>query len=170
MATPPEAIVLSALASSDIGSSIEFAAARGIAHTTLVGTLKSLLADEFVALEQLTTITLELTAEGRSVIENGSPEFRLWSAVPESGGVTLAALDAEAGAATRKLGLGPCLKEGWLKKEGDLISRACAAVSDAAPATLRAVEATGVAADEKGLAKRKWITRATRKPCRPSPL
>jgi phenylalanyl-tRNA synthetase alpha chain len=68
-----------------IPDSFTHAASLGVDHQTLVGLLKSLAADGLVELAPLSTTLLALTEEGESVVSQGSPEWRLFDAVPESG-------------------------------------------------------------------------------------
>jgi phenylalanyl-tRNA synthetase alpha chain len=80
-----------------------FASDRGIAHQTVVGVVKSLAADNMVELVPLSTNLLELTGEGREVLALGSPEFRVFAAIP-GGGATQEQLVAALGKDMVKVG------------------------------------------------------------------
>ncbi len=69
-----------------IDDSFAHAAALGCDHQALVGLLKSLAADGLVALSPLSSTLLALTEEGEAVVAQGSPEWRLFDAVPAGDG------------------------------------------------------------------------------------
>jgi DNA-binding MarR family transcriptional regulator len=81
----------------EIADSFAYAGALGVEHQALVGLLKSLAADGLVELAPLTTNLLALTKEGEQVVAEGSPEWRLFDAVPSEGGATQDELTAKLG-------------------------------------------------------------------------
>lgn len=106
-----------------IGNSKAWARAQGVPHDVVVGCAKSLAASNVVNLAQSDVVELTLTAEGREVLEQGAPEFRLWSALPTDGS-TLAksALVSQWGGDEKKVSIavGQAMKEKWisLTKQG----------------------------------------------------
>lgn len=95
----------------EIADSFAHAAALGVEHQALVGLLKSLAADGLVGLTPLATTLLELTPEGEGVLADGSPEWRLFEAVPaeEGAGVTQEELVAKLGKEVVKVSRGVCV-------------------------------------------------------------
>eukprot|EP00611_Tribonema_gayanum_P023070 TRINITY_DN4774_c0_g1_i1.p1 TRINITY_DN4774_c0_g1~~TRINITY_DN4774_c0_g1_i1.p1 ORF type:complete len:525 (+),score=158.45 TRINITY_DN4774_c0_g1_i1:218-1576(+) len=113
----------------------------------------------------------ELTAEGKEVAANGSPEYQVWKAVPAGdAGISKADLEAQLGAPLVKIGMGACMKVGWLKKgpQGALV-KGSDDVRDTTQDKLRALEAAGgaleslSAEDAKELKRRKMVTQIMRK-------
>jgi hypothetical protein len=49
--------------------------------------------------------------------------FQVFSAIPEAG-ISLADLQISVGADNAKIGMGPCMKSKWVKKNGELLVRA----------------------------------------------
>lgn len=68
-------------------NSIEFATNNSLEHQKVVGAVKSLQSMNMVVAEQIETKRLELTGEGKQIVENGSHEYRIWEALPETGGI-----------------------------------------------------------------------------------
>lgn len=118
MAAADEAALLQHLhATGEIADSFTHAAALGVEHQALVGLLKSLAADGLVGLTPLSTTLLELTPEGEGVLAEGSPEWRLFEAVPPVGegasGVTQEELVAKLGKEVVKVRGVCCIGVGW---------------------------------------------------------
>jgi phenylalanyl-tRNA synthetase alpha chain len=163
-----EQIVLNTLAKDGvIADTWDLALSLGVDHQVLVGVIKSLLADAYVLEELLSTTYWMLTEEGARVAESGAPEVQVFNAVPE-GGALLKDVQASLGDAA-KVGVGQCMKNKWLKKEGETLLRLVPSVADSAADALRAVrdgDAAGVSAQEaelKALKKRKLAGQVTRK-------
>jgi PheRS DNA binding domain 3/PheRS DNA binding domain 1 len=97
-----------------IGDSWEFAAGLNVDHQVIVGVVKSLLVDQYVADEPLTTTFWTLTDEGQEIADKGSPEFQVYNAVPAEG-IQMTELQAKLPGDVVKIGLGPCMKNKWLK-------------------------------------------------------
>ena len=72
-----ESLLLSSLINGDIHDSYEFASVNSIDHQKLVGIVKSLEGDGYVASEGLTAKFWELSEEGMKVAQQGSPEFQV---------------------------------------------------------------------------------------------
>ena len=64
-----------------------------------------------------------VTEQGMNIVNDGSPEYLVYCSVPAgTEGITMTDLIAVAGDEC-KLGLGPCIKKKWLKKQGDIITK-----------------------------------------------
>lgn len=136
----------------------------GIDHQSLVGVVKSLLVDRYVADEALSTTFWALTEEGKEVVSNGSPEVRVFNAVTAEG-VSVSSLNSQLGEVA-KIGMGVCMKNKWLQKKGDLIVRNCDSVTDETTVILQRVESgdsTVPEAELNNLKKRKLVQTVTRK-------
>lgn len=165
--TDLEHLILSKLArDGKIDDTYVFSTETGIDHQTLVGVVKSLLVDRYVADEPLSTTHWTLTAEGKDVAAKGSPEIQVLQAVQSAGaeGLTVAEVNQSLGDVA-KIGMGVCMKNKWLAKQGD---RVVAAVQDAKDETadwLRAVDAQQEVPEAtlQALKKRKLVTQITRK-------
>ena len=162
-----EQLILSTLASgSEIADSWIFAESHNIDHQNLIGALKSLLVDAYAADEALTNSFWLLTEEGSEIATKGSPEFRVYQAVSAEG-MSVAELNSSMGDVA-KIGLGPCMKNKWLKKDGDRILRIAEGVKDETAASLADLSnplSTSKPSEEdlKNLKKRKLVNQVVRK-------
>ena len=94
-----------------IPDSFLYAASHTQDHQALIGLLNSLSADGLLTLTPLTTHLLDLTSEGASVLAQGSPEWRVFDAIPAGAeGTTQEALVAALGKDAVKIGMGPLMK------------------------------------------------------------
>lgn len=161
-----EALILSTLQSKgEISDSWSFAVDVGVDHQSLIGTLKSLLVDAYVVDEPLSSTFWVLTDEGSDIASNGSPEYQVFNAVRDSG-ISMAELQNLVGDSISKIGLGPCMKSKWLKKDGDKILRVVSEVKDESAEILKAIASgsTSISEDElKNLKRRKLVQQVTRK-------
>lgn len=160
-----EQLILSHISEHDyIENTWTFAEASGIDHQVLIGALKSLLADNYVRDELITHSYWTLTAEGQSVATNGSPEMQVMNAVPAEGGITVSDLNNAVGPAA-KLGMGACMKNKWVKKEGDLIVKVVTDPVDEAAVAMKAIQLGEVYPEKEcqALKKRKLINQVVRK-------
>ncbi len=143
----------------------EFAIEHQIDHQTLIGVIKSLLADKYVLEEPLSTSFWTLTQEGEDVANTGSPEIQVLKALSEAG-TSVAELNANLGEVA-KLGLGVCMKNKWVQKKGDLIVAIVSNIEDETSNILKNVRdsaAAGVSEkDLQNLKKRKLVQQVTRK-------
>lgn len=98
-----------------VADSFAFAQAHALAHELVVGVMKSLLADAFVASEELATSFFVLKDEARGFLERGSPEVQVFHAIPAAEGIDRAALEHIVGAATLKVGQGAGMKNRWIR-------------------------------------------------------
>lgn len=162
-----EQALLSRLASEGaVEDTWTFAQGLGVDHQAVVGVLKSLLVDQYVVDEPLTVSYWTLTDEGADIASTGSAEFRVYSAVPAEGGADLNEIQAQVGEAVAKIGLGPCMKNKWLKKEGERVVRLAADVKDTTREVLLGVQQmTGPVEEEemKNLKRRKLVQQVVRK-------
>lgn len=99
-----------------VADSYEYAQARGVPHDVVVGVLKSLLTEFFVADEEISTSFYVLKDEAKGFLVNGSPEVQVFNAIPVDG-VDRKALEAEVGAAVLKVGQGACMKNKWVRMD-----------------------------------------------------
>ena len=164
-----EALILAALDNSSdafIADTWHFAEVNGIDHQSVVGAVKSLLVDKYVQDESLTNSFWSLTEEGQEIVKKGSPEYQVYISVPEGNeGINMNTLQTQLGDIV-KIGLGPCMKNKWLKKQGDFVLR----VSDATKVTdetaiMLGNVSTGKIDDKEmqNLKRRKLVQQITRK-------
>jgi phenylalanyl-tRNA synthetase alpha chain len=161
-----EQLILSILDSnSEISDTWAFAESQKLEHQTVVGAIKSLLVDSYVVDEPISSTFWELTAEGTEIATKGSAEFQVFQAVPE-GGINVGELNAKLGDVA-KIGMGPCMKNKWLKKEGENIVRLASSVEDETANKLSAVakgDNSSVSEEDlKNLKKRKLVNQVNRK-------
>ena len=154
------------LASGAIPDSLAFAAANSFAHADLIGVCKSLASNNHIKTADLSKNVLQLSKEGLEVAELGSPEARVFALVPAEGGILQTDLEAAAGAALVKVGMGKAVQSKWLsvvKEEGAAeepvpeggkkkpppkrVLRAIASVDDALRAQMLAVQSSDGALD-----------------------
>ena len=170
MSVDYEQVVLTALATDGvIADTWDLATQLAIDHQILVGVVKSLLVDRYIIEEPLSTTYWALTAEGEQVATNGSPEIQVLNAVPLEGGIALGELQQALGEIA-KIGMGQCMKNKWLKKDGELVVRVSGgAVTDETATLLNLVKSgdvSGINSNEtelKNLMKRKLVQQVTRK-------
>ena len=162
-----EQLILSTLASgNDIKDSWIFAEDNKIDHQNLIGALKSLLVDAYAADEAITSSFWVLTDEGSDIATKGSPEFQVYQAVP-SEGINVVDLNSSLGDIA-KIGLGPCMKNKWLKKEGDRIVKIALGIKDETATCLADISnptSTTKPSEEdyKNLKRRKLVNQIVRK-------
>lgn len=162
-----EQLILSTLASgNDIPDSWIFAENNKIDHQSLIGALKSLLVDAYAADEPITSAFWVLTDEGSDIAMKGSPEFQVYQAVPAEG-ISVVELNTAMGEIA-KIGLGPCMKNKWLKKDGDRIVRIVEGVKDDTAISLADLANPTAASklsedDLKNLKRRKLVNQIVRK-------
>ena len=120
-----EAAILTFLSSAPdavIPDTHPWAASNNLDHAKVVGAIKSLMVEQYVAAEDLKTSFYDLTDEGNSVMNNGSQEVLVLKALNESGKLSMGDLQAKVGKNVAKIGMGNCMKAKWIKKDGgDLV-------------------------------------------------
>mmetsp|Transcript_1825 Transcript_1825/g.2556 ORF Transcript_1825/g.2556 Transcript_1825/m.2556 type:complete len:507 (-) Transcript_1825:137-1657(-) len=142
-----------------------------IDHKAIVGAVKSLLVEEYVAASDLSTSFFTLSKEGEGILANGSQEVLVLKALIEAGKLSIKDLQEKVGKDVSKIGVGNCMKNKWAKKDGgDLVPiKTMEEVTDDIQAALKTLsDAGGVTdgIDDKvvtGLKKRKLISQVTRK-------
>ena len=165
MTEASETAILTYLASSPdavIEDTFPWSEQQHLDHATVVGAIKSLLADNYVQAENLATSFYSLTEEGQSILDHGSQEVIVLRALNEAGKLSLADLEAKVGSKeVTKIGMGNCMKKKWVKKDGaDLVPlKTMEEVEDEVQALLKALAAGGFAesalAEKVRLQKRK---------------
>lgn len=161
-----EALVLRRLSEfGPIDDTLHEAASLGVEHQRLVSVIQSLWADGFVTMETHSRSWLAPTDEGKAVLKNGSPEFKVWSAVKQaSGGMTLSQLEALVGVDVAKIGVGAAMKERWLRRDkadGEtILTIAKDSIEDVARLLLSTLESVNPVA-EKQLIRRKLAAKQT---------
>lgn len=91
-------------------------------HLKVVGAVKSLHGDGFVATEDISFSCFEPSKEAASILESGSQEMIVLKAVSDAGKMSIPDLQKAVGKDVAKIGMGNCMKAKWLKKDGgDLV-------------------------------------------------
>lgn len=164
-AVDSEQLILSTLAArGDIPDSWNLASEYGLDHQVIVGAIKSLLVDSYVIDDQISTSFWTLTDEGSEIIANGSPEMQVYTTIPAEG-INVIDLQSKLGDVA-KIGLGPCMKNKWLKKQGDMILKLVDNVKDETSeqlASLASNSSTLTEEDLKNLKRRKLVQQVNRK-------
>lgn len=111
-------------------------------HQELVGALKSLDSEKYVKLEQASRSWLEATKEGKEIIENGSPEYKVYLQVKNG--------ETE----FDKVGFANAMKEKWITRLNGVVSIA-KETEDETRKSLRELK------DDKNLLRRKLLVRRT---------
>lgn len=168
-------VILAALADAPIADSWAWSAARGLLHQKVVGAVKSLEAEGYVAAVASSTDILELTPEAEGYVARGSPEVQLFAALPEEGARTEAELEAAFSKDFVAIAKGKALKNKWIARDAatGAYRRAVAAVGrDELVEQLQSVRAAaggggsgGAAVDDKllkDLLKRKLVEKSRR--------
>jgi len=103
-----------------IDDSYPWSQTQQLDHLKVIGVIKSLSADGYVVTRDLQTSFCQVTEAGRQVLQEGSQEYRVLSAVLAQGssGVPMGELANLVGKDVSKIGMAQCMKERWLTKEG----------------------------------------------------
>ncbi len=166
-----EQLVLSTLAGAgEIEDTFTFAEAQSVDHQALVGVIKSLHGDGYVEQVALSAQLWSLTVEGEAFVNEGSPEYRVYSAVKggeNADGMEMSSIQEALGDIV-KIGLGPCMKNKWLSKKGEKIVLVDASkmVEDETSKMLSAIANNTNMPSDKDLAalkKRKLVNSIVRK-------
>ncbi|EQC35776.1 phenylalanyl-tRNA synthetase alpha chain [Saprolegnia diclina VS20] len=153
-----------------VADTYPYALSLGLDHALVVGVVKSLLVDAFVTASEVSTSFYVLSEEALAIMQNGSPEFQVFSAI-DADGISKADLEAIVGAATFKVGQGACMKNKWIRmdKATGMIYRNVESVTDDVVTLLKNVEAVSgdvarvAKADADNLKRRKLLTLQVRK-------
>lgn len=143
-------------------------------HLKVIGAIKSLLADELITSEDITTSFYSLEPEAESILANGSQEMVVLRALNEVERCSVADLQAKVGKDVAKIGMGNCMKNKWIRKDGaDLVAvKTMNEVSDETQEALQKLKDANFAEDalddktSQGLKRRKLIKLNTRKSCK----
>lgn len=152
-----------------IANTDDFAKTTGTKPADLDSILKSLVAEEYIAVKATDKKLLELTDEGQTYLAKGTPEFQLANAMTLNEPVEKAKLDEQLGAELVKIGSQKALQLKWLKAEGKThIVRVAENIEDVDKNLLSAFVATPevtahAAGDVDKLKKRKWVNVVTQK-------
>lgn len=119
-----EQLILSIIAKQQVISNTwDLSIELKIDHQVLIGVIKSLLTDSYLCEEPLSTTYWILTSEGEQVLAKGSPEMQVLNMITNDTGISLSELQQVLGADVVKIGLGVCMKNKWIQKNGDMIVR-----------------------------------------------
>lgn len=160
-----ESLILQTLARDNvIPDSWDFALKHSLDHQVVVGNIKSLLVDNYVKDEAKSTTLWLLSDEGESILNSGSLEYQVFQAVPHQG-ITMEELNQMLGDTVVKIGLGPCMKSKWVKKDKNLIVRVVDNIRDETADLLRQLASGGELSEDdlKNLKKRKLVNQQVRK-------
>jgi len=110
---------LSESSSACIEDSFTWSESSKFDHKSVIGGVKSLLVDAYLIAEELTTSFYILTKEAEQTLKNGSQEMIVFQALIKSdGGLSMPELQAAVGKNVCKVGMGNCMKNKWIKKDG----------------------------------------------------
>lgn len=162
-----EALILSTLASTnEIADTWQFAQQHSLDHQEVVGAIKSLLVDAYVADSPLSATIWSVSEEGTGVLQNGSPEIQVLRAVIAAGSLSIASLNSQLGEVA-KIGMGVCMKNKWIAKNGENVDALVHDVQDETANLLQQVQSTSGQGmntnDLNNLKKRKLVQQVTRK-------
>ncbi|KAF2010543.1 hypothetical protein BU24DRAFT_427660 [Aaosphaeria arxii CBS 175.79] len=102
-----------------------------------------------------------LTPEAEAIVQEGSHEFKVWSAVKQAGRIAIKDLPNFVGADSARVGSGNAFKNKWIKKDGDSLVLVAEEVKDVTRDRLREIQDTKTLSDAKLLndyKKRKLVT------------
>jgi phenylalanyl-tRNA synthetase alpha chain len=118
-----EQAILTYLSSNEtIDDTSPWSTEQNLDHKKVVGTIKSLMVDGYVASTDLSLSYYTLTEQGTEVVQNGSQDYLVFIAVQQAGKLSLADLATKVGADVSKIGMANCMKNRWIKKDGgDLV-------------------------------------------------
>ncbi|KAI9333759.1 tRNA synthetases class II core domain (F)-domain-containing protein [Zopfochytrium polystomum] len=145
-------MILAALDDPDRSGRIDDTAA--LAHGYLnqlavLGVLNSLLIREIVTYKPISAERWKLTPEGERFALEGSDEVKVYNAVPPGqNGISLRGLEAAVGGAA-KFGQPAAFKLKWIKRGGEGLVRAVAAISDEVQSDLQEIKRHGKHSSEK---------------------
>lgn len=96
-------------------NSLEVARDMNVDHQKIVGVVKSLQTLEgLIDAQQKQSKQYQLTAEGKSILANGSHEWMVWKAVPQEGIEQAALIKSLPDASVAKLGFAKAMSNKWV--------------------------------------------------------
>ena len=110
----------------EITDTADFIKQENVTAEELDPVLKSLVALEYIVLEVIERKVIELTDEGKSYANNGSPEFQFVSKITMGEKVDMAEMESRVGPQIAKIGFGKAMKQKWIKKDGNQFERIAA--------------------------------------------
>ncbi|KAL8698658.1 MAG: hypothetical protein Q9224_001753 [Gallowayella concinna] len=129
---------------------------------TIKSALDRLGSREMVLYRQIDREEAHLTPEAEGIAAQGSHEAKVFQAVRQAvEGLKIADLPAIVGKESAKVGQGKAFKEGWIKKDKDLLWATTENIKDASREQLQTIQQTRTHTDPKVLAdlrKRKLVT------------
>ncbi|KAI4223500.1 MAG: hypothetical protein L6R36_005379 [Xanthoria steineri] len=153
--------VLDALSQAQ-GSIFSNDAFPAVDFTTIKSALDRLGSREMIIYTQIDREEANLTPEAVGIAAQGSHEAKVFEAVRQAvDGLKIADLPAIVGKETAKVGQGKAFKEGWIKKDKDLLKTAISTIHDSSREQLQTIQQTKTHPDSKvvsDLRKRKLIT------------
>lgn len=117
-----EGAILAFLSKSDdacIQDTYPWALENGYDPQVALGAVKSLLPESMVETSDIAVSFYVLSAEGESILENGTQEMMVLKALNEAGKMSILELQNAVGKDAAKIGMGNCMKNKWIKKDGD---------------------------------------------------
>lgn len=127
----------------EIGNSLEFARAHGFDVKAFDGTLKSLLATDYVVLQNLEVNDIEFTAEGKKAIESGTPEYRLVNLLKPDEEKAREELEKALGSKDEfKIATNKAMQNKWIASTKTSIKRIAGEVSDETAKMLKSLQET----------------------------
>uniref|UniRef100_A0A7N0ZTY6 phenylalanine--tRNA ligase n=1 Tax=Kalanchoe fedtschenkoi TaxID=63787 RepID=A0A7N0ZTY6_KALFE len=143
---------------SDLSDSRNFARDSGFDYDEVINVIKSLNGFQYVVATEYEERNWVLTDEGKEYAAEGSPEFRLFSAVPAEG-ISLKELEAKVGPTVFRNGRTNAMKNKWLIMGKELVTRKVEHVEDKVKDSLTKIQKKELV-DQAGideLKKRKLI-------------
>lgn len=116
-----------------IPNTLDFAESLGISHADLDKNLKSLNADEYISLQVIEKKLLELSEEGKSYVEKGTPEYQYASALEMKTPTPKAEVEDKLGKELAKIGFAKAMKNKWIALAGgskDVVERIAEKLDD----------------------------------------
>jgi phenylalanyl-tRNA synthetase alpha chain len=161
MATDQTSQILEALSSSDkpILSADAFSS---IPFATIKSALDRLRSRDMVEYDTIDREQAILTEEGEGIVANGSHEAKVFEAVRQAlDGLKIGDLTGIVGKESAKVGQGKAFKEGWIKKDKDVLRTTADSIQDVTREQLQTIQDSRTHPDPKVVAdlrKRKLIT------------
>lgn len=152
--------VLEALSKTD-GSILTADVFPSVDFTTTKSALDRLGSREMITYRQIDREEAALTPEAQGIAAEGSHEAKVFEAVRQAiDGLKIADLPGIVGKESAKVGQGKAFKEGWIKKDKDLLKATATEIRDASREQLQTIQQTRTYPDPKvllDLRKRKLI-------------
>ena len=97
-----------------IENTLDFAQSLGISHAELDKNLKSLNADDYIELKVIEKKLLELSDEGKSYVEKGTPEYQYASALELNKATPKTEVEEKVGKEIAKIGFAKAMQKKWI--------------------------------------------------------